>query len=312
MKNLPPNLHPELQSIASKIPDITFSAKNLGRIRFFSRFLKGQKPEDVIITNLFIPTDTKKTDLRLRVYRPKSMTAPAPVMVWLHGGGYIMGLPEQDDPCCIDYTRELGMTVVSVDYPLAPEHPFPDALEGSYRALEWVASHAAELGVDPHRIAIGGASAGGGLAAALAQFALDLDEIQPAFQLLVYPMLDDRTVLRAGKQVYPVWNLESNRFGWESYLRTPCGMERASPFSVPARLSDLSGLPPAWIGVGTLDLFHDEDVAYAQRLRDCGVDCEVTIVPGVFHGFDTIAQKTQVAKDFRASQIAALKRRFFS
>jgi acetyl esterase/lipase len=149
------------------------------------------------------------------------------------------------------------------------------------------------------------------LAAALIQLAHARAGVKPIFQMLIYPMLDDRTSLRAGigdSKRY-IWTNDSNRFGWKAYLGKKYGAGETVPeYAAPSRRDDLSGLPPAWIGVGTIDLFHDEDVAYAQRLRDCGVECEMEIVPGAFHGFDAIAPKSQVAQDFRSSQIAALKK----
>jgi acetyl esterase/lipase len=178
--------------------------------------------------------------------------------------------------------------------------------------LKWVAAHAEQLGIDSKRIAIGGASAGGGLAASLVQLAHDRLEIEPIFQLLVYPMLDDRAVLRTdlddGDSI--IWDQKSNRFGWESYLGKACGAEDAPAYAVPARRADLSGLPPAWIGVGSLDIFHAEDVAYAQRLQACGVACELIVVPGAFHGFDVFNPKIPIVQDFRRSQICALKKAF--
>lgn len=267
-------------------------------------------PRDIVIENVFIPAQDARAKTRLRVYKQKFVTAPAPGLLWLHGGGYVMGNPEQDDGSCVQYVHELGITVVSVAYRCAPKHPFPAGLEDSYAALKWVASHSQQLGVDRKRIAIGGASAGGGLAASLAHLAHDRQEIKPVFQLLVYPMLDDRTVLRAeiDDSNHIAWNLKSNRFGWESYLGKKCGSEDVPEYSVPARRKDLSGLPPAWIGVGTADLFYDEDTAYAQRLKECGVDCEVVIAPGAFHGFDVFDPQLPVVQEFRRSQINALKK----
>jgi acetyl esterase/lipase len=208
----------------------------------------------------------------------------------------------------------LGITVFSVDYRCAPEHPFPAGLEDSYSALKWVVSHSQELGVDAKRIAIGGESAGGGLAASLVQLAHDRQEIKPVFQLLVYPMLDDRTVLRTDldDRCYIAWNQKSNGFGWESYLGRKCGTGDGPEYAVPARRENLSGLPRAWVGVGTVDLFHDEDMAYARRLSECGVECEICAVPGAFHGFDILAPKAPVSRDFRKSQISALKRSLFA
>ena len=217
-----------------------------------------------------------------------------------------------DDRNCIDYVRRAGMVIVSVDYRCAPKHPFPAGLDDCAAALSWMVSHAAQLGIDPTCIAVGGVSAGGGLAAALAQLAHDQLEIKPIFQLLVYPMLDDRTVLRAeiDDSLNVTWDQKSNRFGWESYLGRQCGAQDVPQYAVPARRADLAGLPPAWIGVGSLDIFHAEDVVYAQRLKESGIECEMKVVQGAFHGFDVFNPKLPVVQDFRQSQILALKKAF--
>ena len=280
-------------------------------MRFLDKVLWRRKtPDDVSIQSLYVPRQDDPAQIRLRVYRPKTMSALAPALLWLHGGGFVVGKPEQGDPYCIQYVRELGIVIFAVDYRYAPEYPFPSALNDSYTALEFVKSNAAQLGVDANRIAIGGESAGGGLAAALVQLTRDRKEIKPIFQLLVYPMLDDRTSIRTDLIDHGTftWTQGSNRFGWESYLGKACGAEDAPPYSVPARRVDLSALPPAWIGVGTLDLFHAEDIAYAQRLKDCGVACELQIVRGAFHGFDMTAPHSKVVQDFRKSQVAALRK----
>ncbi len=304
-------VHPELQYVARRIPNLTMTHRNLWLWRLMDHVLwRRRLPKDIRIENIQIPIQDNQAQIRLRMYRPQSAASPAPILVWLHGGGYIMGTPEQDDPCCIQYARDAGLIVASVDYRYAPTYPFPIPLEDSYAALKWVVAQAAQLGIDAHRIAIGGESAGGGLAAALGQLAHDRNEIEPVFQLLVYPMLDDRTSLRTDliDHGHYLWNQASNRFGWESYLGKFCGTADLPGYAVPARREDLSGLPPAWIGVGTLDLFHDEDVAYAHRLQDCGVECELIVVSGAFHGFDMATPKLPVVQDFRDSQIAALKR----
>ncbi|WP_164861578.1 alpha/beta hydrolase fold domain-containing protein, partial [Microbacterium sp. CPCC 204701] len=166
-----------------------------------------------------------------------------------------------------------------------------------------------ELGIDPARIAIGGASAGGGLAAALAQRLLDEGGTQPVFQLLVYPMLDDRTALRddVDARHMRMWSPASNRFAWSAYLGADAEATGIRESVVPARRHDLSGLPPAWIGVGTLDLFHDEDVEYALRLREARVPCELTVVPGAFHGFDAVFRRAGVTREFHAEWVRALR-----
>lgn len=272
-----------------------------------------KKLEGADVENIFIPRTDNRTNLRVRIYKPNSVADPTPVLLWIHGGGFLIGKPEQDDVSCAQFVRELGLTIVSVDYRLAPKYPFPAALDDCYSALQWVVSHSRQLGIDPKRIAIGGASAGGGLAAALVQLAHDRQEIQIAFQMLVYPMLDDRTVLRTDidDSQNITWNHRSNRYGWESYLGRECGAAEVRAYSVPARRADLSGLPPAWIGVGALDIFHDEDVAYAQRLRECGVECEIEIVPGAFHGFDVFDPTLPIVQDFRKLQAAVLKKHLF-
>jgi acetyl esterase/lipase len=312
MKRSTSEIHPELRHFANRIPSLSVTSGNLWWWRFLSNLVGVPKPpQDVLVKNIFIP-GRENTRIRLRVYKPASMQGPVPGMVWFHGGGYVFGKPEMNDRSCIQFVREAGIVVVSVDYRCAPRHPFPAALEEGYAALKWVHSRGRQVGVD-NRIAVGGASAGGGLAAALAQLAHDRKEIPIQGQLLVYPMLDDRTVGRADMEPgFLTWGQASNRFGWESYLGACCGSENFPAYAVPARRADLSGLPPAWIGVGTMDLFHDENVAYAQRLKEYGVECELYIVPGAFHGFDVVAPKAAVVQDFQRCQTAALKKYLFS
>jgi acetyl esterase/lipase len=305
------NNHPELQEIAKKTPGMTFSKNNLWLMGAIMRWMPTPKPpQDILIENILIAGQNDRKKLRLRIYQPRAVASPTAALLWFHGGGYVMGSPEQDDGCCTQFVRELGITVVSVDYRTAPKYPFPAALEDSFAALTWTADHFEQPGIHAQQIAIGGASAGGGLAASLAQLAYDRQAIQPVFQLLVYPMLDDRTVLRADlddrKNV--TWNQKSNRFGWESYLGQKCGQDRVPAYSVPARRMNLAGLPPAWIGVGTADIFHDEDVAYARRLKEHGVDCDLVTIPDGFHGFDVIAPHLPVTQEFRQLQSSALKR----
>jgi len=304
-------VHPELQQLARKTPQFSISAKTLWFVRSLTKLsVKGLKmPAGIQVKNTFIATPDQKKQIRIRIYQPQATASKVPALLWMHGGGYVIGVPELDDTYVVPFIQEIGVVVVSVDYRLAPDHPFPAPLEDCYAALQWLAAQAGTLGIDPNRIAIGGDSAGAGLAAALAQLAHDRGEIRPVFQLLVYPMLDDRTATR--KDIDPkahfAWNNTNNRFGWESYLNQSCGAETVPAGSVPARRADLSGLPPTWIGVGTIDLFYDEDVVYAQRLKEAGVPCELAIVPGAFHGFDLLAPEMQVVKNFRKSQVQALK-----
>jgi len=237
----------------------------------------------------------------VRLHRPPGQDGPAPALLWIHGGGYVIGKPVQCDGLCRRFSTMLGITVAAPSYRLAPEHPYPAALEDLYAALRWLASLPA---VDASRIAIGGESAGGGLAAAFAFMVRDRGEFTPVLQLLSYPMLDDRTTANpAVAHSHRLWNERSNRFGWASYLGD------ADPaVAVPARREDLAGLPAAWIGVGTADLFHEEDVAYAERLEKAGVPCHLEVVPGAFHGFDHIAARASVSRAYFDSQREALRK----
>jgi acetyl esterase/lipase len=203
--------------------------------------------------------------------------------------------------------------IVSVDYRLAPETPFPGALEDNYAALRWLYTNADSMGVDRTRIAIGGESAGGGHSAMLAIAARDRKEFPILFQMLIYPMLDDRT---GSTRPVPrgigdfVWNSTSNRFGWTSLLGVPAGSAQVPDGSVPARVPNLSELPPTFVSVGALDLFVDEDIEYARRLIAAGVRTELHVLPGAFHGYDLLAPQAAVSKQFTESWKAALKRAY--
>ncbi|PPJ20174.1 alpha/beta hydrolase [Nocardia nova] len=240
--------------------------------------------------------------VEVRLHRPPAPEGRTPALLWMHGGGYTTGNARLDDHKCHWFATTLGITVASVGYRLAPEHPYPAALDDCHAAFDWLANLPA---VDPSRIAVGGASAGGGLAAALALRLRDAGGVQPVHQLLAYPMLDDRSGYgwpAGGTDHFRLWDQRSNRFCWRAYLG-----DTAPDRAVPARAATLTSLPPAWIGVGSLDLFHDEDLAYAHRLIDAGVACDVDVIDGAFHGFDSISPRTVVAKDFFARQCAGAR-----
>jgi acetyl esterase/lipase len=238
----------------------------------------------------------------LRVHRPREVRSDA-ALLWIHGGGLVVGGPVQDDAFCAATARELGVTVVSAAYRLAPDHPYPAPLDDCHTAWTWLLEHATSLGVDPARIAVGGQSAGGGLAAALAQRLHDDGGPQPVAQWLFCPMLDDRTAARRELDGvrHRVWNNRLNRFGWRSYLAAEPGAATPPPYAVPARREDLGGLPPAWIGVGDVDLFHDEDHEYARRLLAAGVATTFRAVPGAPHGFEVWAAGSGLARDHVAA-----------
>jgi len=286
--------HHELRAHARAIPKGPIRAATLPIFRVVSRLHDRLPARGVDVLTI---TD----GVRVRLFRPANRTAPGPALLWIHGGGYVIGTAAQDDVLCKRYAAKLGVTVASVDYRLAPEHPYPAAVEDCYTALKWLSALPA---VDRNKVVIAGGSAGGGLAAMLALLARERAEVEIAAQILVYPMLDDRTGRRAHRDDpgFRLWDRRSNTFGWQAFLAD------ADPqVAVPARRTDLAGLPPAWIGVGSLDLFHDEDLAYAERLREAGVPCETVIVPGAFHGFDAVAPKTKVARRFLESQCDLLR-----
>jgi len=235
----------------------------------------------------------------IKVYTPVGKPGGG-ALLWLHGGGYIMGTPSMDDAESIHYASTLNIVVVSVGYRLAPEHPFPAGLDDCVAAWDWLIDSADSLGVDVNRIVVGGESGGGGLAASLCQRLLDEHSVQPVAQLLYYPMLDDRTA--ANTELDEIrhffWDNKSNRFGWRSYLGHEPGATNVAQYAVPARREDLSGLPPTWLGVGDLDVFYEENIAYVNRLRAAGVDCIDYQVEGAPHGFQTMLRGTKISEDF--------------
>ncbi|MEU0356745.1 alpha/beta hydrolase [Streptomyces cyaneofuscatus] len=251
--------------------------------------------------------------LRVRVYRPhEAARLPLPCLVWIHGGGLVLGTPETDDARVSRYVLEAGCAVVSVDYRLAPEHPFPVPAEDCYRALRWTAEQAGALGVDAERIAVGGISAGGGLAAATALLARDRGGPRLVFQLLLCPMLDDRNTTASSREFTdPVtWPRANNVYGWAALLGPLAGGEEVSSYAAPARAADLSGLPPAYVDVGELEVFRDECAQYALRLIAAGVSTEFHLWPGAFHGFDGVLPRLTLPRRAAAEQIAVLRRAF--
>jgi len=246
-------------------------------------------------------TEVREGPARVRVYRPEHPRTDAAVL-WVHGGGLIIGSPTQDDPLVGGTASELGVLVVSAHYRLAPAHRYPAALDDVIAAWDWLQQHAAELGVDPARVVIGGESAGGGLAAAAAQRLHDRAAAsgsrEPIAQWLFAPMLDDRTAADRSLDAvdHVVWNNRANRVGWKSYLGAEPGAAETPGDAVPARRGDLTGLPPAWITWGDIELFAAEDAAYAARLQDAGVEVTTDIVPGGAHGFENWARDTAPAR----------------
>jgi len=247
----------------------------------------------------------------VRIHRPVEVMGELPAVVSLHGGGYVIGSYDMDDALLDRWCPRAGVVGVSVEYRLAPEHPYPAPLDDCYAALRWTHEHASELGIDPNRIGIAGISAGGGLAAGLALLARDRGEVPVAFQLLDCPMLDDRQTTPSIKSdgLY-VWSRESNEFGWRSYLGDVYGSDDVPIYAAPARATDLAGLPPAFVSVGAIDGFRDEDIDYAVRLNQAGVPCELHVYPGLPHGYGLVPDAAMVRRarhdvdEWLAAQVA--------
>ncbi len=301
---------PELLATAKALPPTTISKTVLPMMRARPGMppKPAPAPQPVMKT---IPGAKGAPDVSVMVIDGTGGQKGCPAYLHMHGGGFVGGRVDGNPASLQDIAATCGALVVSVDYRLAPETAFPGALEDNYAALKWMNLNADGLGIDPKRIAIGGESAGGGHAAMLAIAARDRGEYDLAFQLLIYPMLDDRTgsTKPAPEHIgHFLWNSGSNRFGWESLLGMAPGSANPPAGSVPARVKDLSGLPPAFISVGALDLFVDEDVDYARRLIAAGVPTELLVVPGAYHGFNGLVPKAAVSLRFNAQALNALKR----
>jgi len=248
-------------------------------------------------------------ELLVRVYRPEAAADTLPAILHIHGGGFVLGSVATNHLANIELATTAGAVVVSVDYRLAPETQGLGAVEDCYAALCWLRDRAAELDIDPARIAVRGESAGGGLAAALALLARDRGGPAIAHQNLIYPMLDDRTCAAAHAPHLGalVWTPQGNAFGWRSLLGREPGAADVSPYEAAARAGDLAGLPPAFIAVGALDLFVIEDLDHARRLIETGVPVELHVYPGAYHGFDVVPDAPPVQR-MKRDAVAALRR----
>ncbi|MGZ8336302.1 MAG: alpha/beta hydrolase [Allosphingosinicella sp.] len=305
---------PELRPIAQQMAAMPFPPLTdavLPQLRA-TPFPSPPRLADVPVEMRTIPGPRGAPDVTVHVVNARAGGA-RPGILHTHGGGYVLGTAAGDVPQLQRLAQTLDCAIVTVDYRLAPETRFTGSIEDNYAGLKWLHGHAAELGVDPARIALMGESAGGGHAALLAIVARDRGEVPILFQSLIYPMLDDRTGSSRpvpGHIGHFIWTPEFNRYGWRSFLGLAPGGADVPAAAVPARVENLAGLPPAFIGVGAIDLFVDEDVEYARRLIQSGVPTELLVVPGAFHGFDGIAEQSSVAQRFNAAKIDALRRAF--
>ncbi|GIH26467.1 esterase [Acrocarpospora phusangensis] len=262
------------------------------------------------VRELTVPGPEGEPDISLLVLRPAGEEATLPALYHIHGGGMIMGDNRLIPTEMVDMVVDLKLALVSVEYRLAPEHPHPAPVEDCYAGLVWTAKHADEIGVDPERILVVGASAGGGLAAAVALLARDRGGPGLIGQMLICPMIDDRNDTVSSHQMagLGVWDRTSNDTGWTALLGDRRGGPDVSPYAAPARATDLSGLPPAFVDVGSAETFRDEDVAYATRIWQAGGVAELHVWPGGFHGFDMMAPQAAISQEAKAARLRWLRR----
>jgi len=271
--------------------------------------VEAQLPEHAAVTRTaYAAVSHDGAEVPLRWYAPagQDRSQAGPAVVYLHGGGMIAGTMQLYDRWVAAYAADSGVPLLAVDYRRAPEHPHPSPAEDSYAGVAWLAAHAAEVGVDPGRIAVMGDSGGGGLAAAAALLARDRG-LSLARQILVYPMLDDRnTVPDPALVPFAGWSYDDNYTGWHALLGDAIGTSGVPGAAAPARAADLSGVAPLYLEVGELDIFRDEGIEYARRVAAAGVSAELHVHPGCPHGYDRISPATGVARRSRADRLRVL------
>ncbi|MEI3605684.1 alpha/beta hydrolase [Pseudogracilibacillus sp. SE30717A] len=265
--------------------------------------------ESVVISEKMIPGLENNPSVRVKIYEPKERTETLPGLLWIHGGGYVLGTADEGDALGQQFVLEANCVVVSVDYRLAPEHPYPAALEDCYAALKWFSDQADELDVDRSRIGVAGQSAGGGLTAALALFTRDKKGPELCFQMPLYPMIDDRNNTPSNLEITGnmIWNYDLNEKGWTMYLNGKNGTDEVSQYAAPARATDLSNLPYTYTCIGQLDPFRDETLDYVTRLSRAGVDVEFHLYPGAYHGFEGIVPTASISQRAINEYVGAVK-----
>ena len=309
---------PEFDELIPQLPTVNdFSTpEKIQEMRQFRGLMSAEPPpdrDDIEKSDRTVPGREGDPEVPIRIYRPKAPSSGArPAVFEIHGGGFMMGDIDMMDPWCQNAAAVLDAVVVSVEYRLAPEHPFPAGLEDCYAALKWTAANASELGIDPERIAVAGQSAGGGLAAATALLARDRGGPALCFQVLEIPELDDRldTPSMLAFDDTPLWNRPNAVWSWRHYLG-PDHQGEVSPYAAPARAEDLSGLPPAYVSTMEFDPLRDEGILYAQRLLQAGVSVELHSFPGTFHG-SSFLPGADVSRRGAQEVLGALARRLRS
>ena len=295
-------IDPELLPALEQLPTLNITRDNIVKLRA-AMASQPVPPSSVQVDEERAVVPAEEGGVDVYIYRKSNKPDQAAVL-WIHGGGYILG--SADDEMARIIADRFDCTVISVDYRLAPEHPFPAAPNDCHAALTWLFAESRSLNIDPARVVIGGASAGGGLTAGLALMNRDRANHPLKLQLLLYPMIDNLHATESGQyENHPVWKQSTSFNAWEMYLNGKPGLD-ASPYAAASRARDLSGLPPAYICVGSEDLFRDEDIEYARRLITAGIPAEIAVFPGVYHGGESFVAGAAVSKRMRTSFLNAL------
>jgi acetyl esterase/lipase len=311
IRNLSPYVDPELVGALDEIPEWDLSVETLPFLRQYRMVEALSAPEGFTINNYAVPGSDTDHQVPVRVYKPAALNAEDSALVWIHGGGFVMGDISGSDLLCLGLAHHGQCAVVSVDYRLAPEHPFPAAFDDCYAVLEWLAQKPVEANLNPSKIAVGGVSAGGGLAAAVALKSRDMKGPALEHQFLIIPDVDDRLTTASSHRIHDsrVWDRSTAEVSWRMYLGDPHNGD-VSPYAAPARATDLSGLPPATVLVEDLDILRDEGVGYANRLNDAGVRTELHVYPGTFHGHFGMAPDAAISRRTVDDILASVQRVF--
>lgn len=280
---------------------------SLGLMTRLVRLSKGQKVESVVNETHQVPSSTTKGHtIRTRVFRPEGSTKALPAMLYLHGGGYMMGLPEMANDFYSDILKRKDVVIVAPDYRLSQKNPFPAGFNDCYDTLLWMRDNANELNIDPDNFIIAGHSAGGGMTAAVTLKARDTKDVNIAFQMPIYPMLDHRMITQSSKMLgSTMWDANINAFAWNLYLRNLKG--EVPSYASPALNRDYSDFPPTISFVGDLEPFYDEDIAYIDALKEAGVPVRFQVFKGGYHGFEVGSPKTAIAQEANTFQLDAFE-----
>lgn len=297
---------PELKGALERFPGFDITAEFLSAIRKFPAKPPRSTPD---YKEVFIGTEGEKNPLRCLIIDPIPDADNRPAMLYFHGGGYIFGSPEITLPTAQKLAEDVGCLIILPDYRLAPEHPFPAALEDGLRVLSWLKVNEDRLRLDTACIAIGGDSAGGGHAVVLTAAIDEKTSIVPSYLFLAYPMLDNDTGAD-GEGGTSIWTPANNRFGWQSYLGSGDILEKIANGAVPSKIDDVKNFPPTFLATGNLDLFYNENLEFVKKLQIQGVTTEQRIFEGAYHGFDVLVPEAKVSQDFHKTCVDCLKSHF--